>query len=138
MNVLEESCKNMVRRTTYYGDDYLKYLQTPHWRELNRKLIYSNRSAKCWICGKLNSLVIHHIRYDNLFHERQYRDVYLLCHKCHSRVHFWYLLGIMKIKTPLRRRHLLHRMVSLKCTNMIRKRRFGLALWYVLRYTLWI
>jgi 5-methylcytosine-specific restriction endonuclease McrA len=116
----------------YRGLHYQEYLQTPHWINLNVKLIDTNRSAQCWICKKTYTLLIHHVRYDNLFHERLYRDIYILCYDCHTRVHFYKILGIFTRKTVLKRRNLLRRMRYLKYKDCIQKKSYGAATWYAI------
>lgn len=124
------------RSSDYYiGEAYPEYFLTLHWIQLKDKLIYSNSKAKCWICEKTNTLLLHHIRYDNLFKERLYRDVYILCYNCHSQLHNYKLFIFFPIKTKLVKRDLVKRMLYLRSKYCIQKKRFFLSLWYVLRYS---
>lgn len=120
----------------YYRKTYSQgeYFQTSHWRLLNRKLIVNNNHSKCFICSKTNTLLLHHIRYDNLFNERLGRDVYILCFNCHQQVHFYSFLFIFKRKTPLERKRLMKRLYYLKIKYCIRKLKPLLCAWYILRY----
>lgn len=131
----------------YVGQRYKEYLLTEHWGELRNKYIFENRAAKCWVCetpvlifaryGSMSSnLLLHHVRYDNLFHERLYRDLYILCTDCHSRVHFSVYLKIFKFKTPLIKFRLLRKMLLLKVRWCIRNGKYWLIPWYILRYIL--
>lgn len=116
----------------YAGENYKKYLHTPHWYRLNLKLIDSNPDAKCWICGTLSKLLIHHVSYANLFKERLYRDVFILCFDCHTQVHFW-LFG--KVKVPLKRWWLEFSMFTRKILFCIQSRQFIPFLYF---FTAWL
>lgn len=131
----------------YVGDRYRQYLLTDHWGELRNKYIFDNVEAKCWVCetpllmfekyGVMSSnLLLHHVRYDNLFHERLYRDLYILCTDCHSGVHFTVYFRIFKFKTKLTRMRLYRKMILLKIRYCIRSSKFWLIPWYMLRYIL--
>lgn len=119
----------------YIGEAYPEYFLTIHWDQLKEKLIYSNPKAKCWICEKTNTLLLHHIRYDHLFKERLYRDVYILCYNCHSQVHNYRLFIFFSIKTKLKKRDLVKRMLYLRFKFCVQKRRLLPSLWYGLRYS---
>jgi hypothetical protein len=104
----------------YYRQHYADYLKTPHWSQLRIK--YLNGNATCWICEQKIGLLLHHVRYDNLFNEKLYRDVYILCYTCHTRTHFTLLL---KRKIALTYNSLVVRMYFLKYTYRIRSFRFS-------------
>lgn len=110
------------------------YLHSPHWYRLNDQLIDSNPDASCWICGKLSTLLLHHITYENLYKEELYKDVYILCFDCHTRVHFKPVLYFFRRKTPLEKHLLLRRMRFLKMISCIQKGRIFPSLWYMCRY----
>jgi RNase P subunit RPR2 len=118
---------------SYYRQHYKLYLQTIWWQELNVQLIDSNPDAKCYICQKTNTLLLHHVKYDNLFREVLFKDVYILCFNCHTRTHF----KLNGEKIPVIESVLVKRMKLLKYTNPIRTFRLGSsinALWdYMLR-----
>lgn len=129
----------------YRGDNYPEYFLTPHWEKLKNRHIFTKANARCWICEtpvyvfwkedkRSSNLLIHHVSYINLFHERLYRDIYILCYKCHSRVHKYVLFIFFPITTRLKKRDLIKRMLFLRVQFLIRKRRFGVALWHLLRY----
>lgn len=105
----------------YTGKDYPLYFKTPHWQKLKEDLIYSNPNAKCWICGKKNTLLLHHVSYSNLLHELLNRDVFIVCFNCHTRIHFPYFSK----KTPLIEKKLRQRMVFLRYTRYVREFRLG-------------
>lgn len=100
---------------------YNKYLKTYYWNDLKIKYIYSNPHAKCWICEKSFTLLLHHISYDNLYAEKLYRDVFILCFNCHTRVHF---LLFNTFRLPLSKTILLIRMRFLRFIFLVQKRRF--------------
>jgi uncharacterized protein YlaI len=95
--------------------NYKEYLLTPHWQNLRKRLL---QNARCWVCGNVSTLCIHHIRYNNLGNERLWKDVYVLCDSCHNRVHFW---SPLRIKTPLKANFLLLSMGFRKVTNFTQK-----------------
>jgi uncharacterized protein YlaI len=95
--------------------NYKEYLLTPHWQNLRKRLL---QNARCWVCGNVSTLCIHHIRYSNLGNERLWKDVYVLCGDCHERVHFWTPL---RIRTPLKANFLLLSMGFRKATNFTQK-----------------
>lgn len=118
----------------YRGKNYPKYLLTEHWGDIHEKFIYSNPFVCCWICGELNSLLPHHERYDNLFHEKLYRDIFILCWWCHTELHFARFLVVFQKKIPLTPWHLKRRRLFLKMIFCIRTQQFIQAIWYFLRY----
>jgi len=118
----------------YIGIRYPEYFKTEWWTSLKEKLIYTNPNVKCWICSKKDTLLIHHEKYDNLFHERLGRDIFILCYECHSQLHFSLFLGIYKRKTPLKTWNLKRRRLFLKLQNCIQIPNIGLSVWYLFRY----
>lgn len=119
----------------YRGEDYKLYFLTPHWVHLKEKLIYSNPNAKCWICEITYNLLPHHEKYENLFHERLNRDIFILCFDCHSSLHFYRFSLFGHYKTKLSYLSLKRRRLFLRMCFLLRKHRFALALWYLFRYT---
>lgn len=130
------SRKSSVR--SYFTSDSYKaeYLKTPHWNNLRDQLIYSNSGAQCWICGKMYSLLLHHEKYDNLYHERLGYDIVILCFDCHSQVHFQKILYFFPRKTKLKFRSLKKRRYFLKSISVTRRKQFFLTLWYFMLYLL--
>lgn len=111
-----------------YGlTSYHDYFNTKHWNDLKEELLWK-RGTECWICGKWSKLLIHHISYKNLFHEKLYRDVYILCFDCHNQVHFW---TDFDIRVPLIVNWLLFSMRARKLIKCIQKGQFSHALlWF--------
>lgn len=105
----------------FFGNNYKDYFLTNHWQKLKEELLYSNPKAKCWICSKKNTLLIHHVDYSSLFHEVLNRDVYIVCFNCHTRIHFPYFGK----PTPLKKDILKRRMYFLKYTKFVRDFRLG-------------
>lgn len=118
----------------YHGVNYPQYFNTSHWRDLKYKLIYSNKSAKCFICEYPYTLLIHHESYNYLFHERLYRDIFILCYNCHEQLHFYTFLFLFKVKTKLKRKSLRKRRLWLRLIICVRTKRFRLMIWYIFRY----
>ena len=119
----------------FTGENYREiYLKTPHWLQLVDQLITSNPNAKCYICEKTYTLLLHHCRYDNLFHERVGRDIFILCFNCHTQVHFRRFLILFTRKTPLRRRALLKRMYLLRLFFCVRNRKFFATIKFIFLY----
>lgn len=121
-------------RFDYVGINYPKYFKTQWWIEKKDEWIYSNPKAKCWICEITSNLLPHHERYDNLFNERLYRDIFILCFFCHTQLHFHKFLLLFTRKTKLDRRSLKRRRLYLRMLFCIQKRRVGRSMFYFLRY----
>lgn len=117
----------------YRGARYPEYFTTEHWSNLKRKYIYLNPKAKCWICEITFTLLPHHERYDNLFHERISRDIFILCFNCHTQLHFYKFLFIFNRKTKLSYRNLKRRRLYLRMLFCIHKKRIVRSIWYFLR-----
>lgn len=128
--------KRVFTADFYNGRNYPLYFRTPHWEKLNDQLIDSNLKAKCWICEIPYNLLIHHEKYDNLFNERLYRDVFILCFRCHTQLHFYHLLFIFKRKTALNVRSLRRRRLWLRLIFIVQNKRYWSIPWYVLRCSL--
>lgn len=73
---------------------YDEYLLTPHWQEMRRKALRHN-FGRCCACGNREDLNVHHLNYDNLYHENV-EDLSVLCRRCHEIYHF----VIPKINIP--------------------------------------
>jgi len=67
--------------------EYKKYLKSPHWFKLRQIYIYDNPNVKCSKCGSVENLNLHHLNYNNLWHERP-SDLAVLCELCHYYAHF--------------------------------------------------
>ncbi|NMA48629.1 MAG: hypothetical protein GX947_02485 [Tissierellia bacterium] len=63
---------------------YAMYLQSERWQKKVRYLLAKH--VKCQCCGYDRDLVIHHKTYKNIFEEQE-KDLTVLCHHCHNRVH---------------------------------------------------
>lgn len=89
------------------------YLTTPYWQWKRHQLVKQN--PLCWVCKtrNLKHLLPHHVSYANLYHERLYKDIYILCYTCHKGVHFW-ILGLLRV--PLTRSAL---MISMRLRRLI-------------------
>lgn len=106
---------------------YSDYFETKWWQNLKEDHLYK-RGAKCYVCSGWANLLLHHVSYANLFKEKLYRDIYVVCFNCHNQVHFW---TIFKIKVPLKTNYLLFSMRLRKIIFCIRNKQFGLALlWF--------
>lgn len=91
--------------------DYSLYLQSDHWKHLKKIHITDNPRACCWICGRKNKLLLHHVSYDHLYHEKLNIDIYIVCFDCHTKIHFSFF-GLCK--TPLVKSKLIGRMRYIK------------------------
>lgn len=118
----------------YYGDLYPLYFETSWWKHLKIKLIYSNKRAKCWICEKTNTLLIHHELYIHLFHEKLFKDVFLLCFDCHRSLHFVKVLWFTEKKISLAYKSLKRRRLFMRTRYLLKKRRFASAILVFFRY----
>lgn len=116
-------------RSNYYGSNYPKYFETEWWKKLKVDLVWKNPKARCFCCGcKIREWIqLHHIRYDHLFAEKLYKDIYLLCYNCHRRVHklFFFLW-----RYPLKHKLLLLHVRLLKSIYALLHKKFRLFLLY--------
>lgn len=118
------------------GENYRRiYLQTEHWERLVEKEIYSNKTAKCCICEKKYSLLPHHEKYDNLFHEKINVDVFIVCWDCHIKIHFYKLFFIFTKKTKLKYKYLRRRRLFLRAIYCIQNRKIIAALQAIAYYS---
>jgi len=118
----------------YLGIRYPEYFKTEWWITLKDKLIYTNPKAKCWICEKKYNLLIHHENYQRLFHEKLNRDVFILCFQCHEQLHFYRILWVFKMKTPLQYKKLKRRRLFLRFKYCIQNKYFISSIWHFFRY----
>ena len=65
--------------------DRVKYEKTKHFLRLRERVeeVYGT----CVLCEGGKNLVTHHRNYRNLFREHVFKDVGLLCQRCHGRYH---------------------------------------------------
>ena len=64
---------------------YELYLHSEQWH-LIKKWLFQIKGENCEICGTNHGLQIHHLTYENLYHEN-IEDLKILCKKCHSNIH---------------------------------------------------
>lgn len=64
---------------------YYNYLISPEWKEFRRKAL-AHYGNKCSKCARTKSLQVHHLHYNNIFHE-QLEDVVILCKLHHEEAH---------------------------------------------------
>ena len=64
---------------------YSQYLQSSHW-EVKRQDILIRDDHTCDRCGSYTELQVHHLNYDNLWHEKD-EDLITLCKDCHAEEH---------------------------------------------------
>ena len=64
---------------------YKEYLLTSHWCKVRMKAL-ALANNRCSICDRENHLEVHHVIYDNLWHEYA-NDIVVLCGTCHSLLH---------------------------------------------------
>lgn len=65
--------------------EYQQYLLSDEWKEF-RKKAFAHYGRKCDRCQKTTTLQIHHLHYNNIFHE-ELEDVRVLCKAHHEKVH---------------------------------------------------
>lgn len=118
----------------YRGEHYPEYFLTDHWHDIKDQFIYKRFGAHCWICEKTSTLLPHHERYDNLFHERLFRDIFILCYDCHNKLHFYKIFFVFTVRTPLTFFSLKRRRLLLRSKFLIQKKRFASAFWHIIRY----
>jgi 5-methylcytosine-specific restriction protein A len=63
---------------------YSEYLNNPIWK--SKRDFYIKRHPFCEKCKKVNSVLVHHLHYNNVGNESG-RDLMALCKKCHNKIH---------------------------------------------------
>lgn len=66
-------------------EKYKKYLASDEWKAKRDERMRMDRYL-CTDCGSPWNLVVHHIRYDNVYHEKM-DDLATLCRRCHKAIH---------------------------------------------------
>lgn len=65
-------------------DDYMKI--SPIWLKLREGRMKLD-NYQCQKCGKAYNLVVHHIRYPEIWGEEDIKDLITLCDDCHKKTH---------------------------------------------------
>lgn len=68
---------------------YVDYLKSRHW-SIVRKLALKATNSRCSNCDNNRDLNVHHLTYENLWHEYA-NDVTVLCNTCHNMLHGLYI-----------------------------------------------
>lgn len=106
---------------------YPDYFLSDHWKALKEDHL-DKRTSQCFVCETWVKLLLHHVSYANLFKEKLWKDVYILCYSCHNKAHFW---TVWKWKVPLKTNWLLFSMRARKLIFYTQTRQFGLfSLWF--------
>lgn len=69
----------------HFSQDYWNYIHSPEWKA-RRVIAIKKAHGRCQECGTKKCLQVHHISYQNLFHERD-EDLRVLCKYCHDERH---------------------------------------------------
>lgn len=80
-----DNCREEIKS---HKEKYDEYIASDSWKE-KRQEVFAIQGHQCSICGALSNLRVHHMNYDNLFHEEdnQYSDLIVLCDDCHTKLH---------------------------------------------------
>lgn len=62
--------------------NYQDYLKSKHWDRIRRAAL-KRAGYSCQLCGRQETLDVHHNNYRNLWHEKA-KDVFAICRKCHE------------------------------------------------------
>lgn len=116
----------MQEREYFTADSYKSIYIPSDAFEKCREMV---RGKKCFICEGLYRILPHHVRYDNLYHERIWKDIYPICYFDHIEAHFMGILWIMEYKLPLKRFVLKKRIFYLRLKYCIRKRKIWASIW---------
>lgn len=73
------------KRDKFIRSDYVDYLKSKEWKSIRLKVI-KDRNGKCENCNSTRKLQVHHLTYENLYSEG-FKDLKLLCKKCHAKEH---------------------------------------------------
>ena len=77
--------KEWILPNVKHWKSYEQYIQSEEW-QASRKLILERDDYQCTMCGSNKTLQIHHITYENLYHENM-NDLIVLCADCHTETH---------------------------------------------------
>ena len=64
--------------------DLKEYYKTDEWQEIRTRRLRMD-GFRCVNCGSAVDVEVHHLSYENLFHEDAKRDLRSLCRVCHDR-----------------------------------------------------
>lgn len=112
---------------------YKDYFNTAHWKRLRKK--YIKPSTKCYVCGTNKYLALHHASYQNLGHEKINKDLYVLCFRCHTKVHY-YLFKLIRV--PLSKDALLASMYYRKAIYKLGNLNIIAFIWYLIRSVIYL
>ena len=84
----EDFIKKDIEGYKTHKEEYDEYIASEEWYE-KRQEVFAKQGYECKICGSIDNLRVHHLNYDNLFHEEdnQYDDLIVLCDDCHKQLH---------------------------------------------------
>lgn len=85
------SLQKQKTKITQLNGNYKRYLRTVWWKQRRLKFLKDNPS--CVLCGRDESLEVHHVRYSCkgqsvLFQEKD-RDLRTSCTDCHLKAHYY-------------------------------------------------
>ncbi len=79
--ILKENAR-LIRAALRFSPEYWQRIHAASWFTLKREIIRA-QGGKCYDCGRIEMLELHHLHYRNLWHEQYERDVIGLCKQCH-------------------------------------------------------
>ena len=66
--------------------EFSHYMNSKKWKALRKQRMKID-SNRCVLCKTKKDLLVHHLTYDNLYHEKM-EDLMTLCKKrCHNKIH---------------------------------------------------
>ena len=68
------------------NEEYKKYLNSSHWKDVKQRYKASKLIQKCYVCGSKEKIHIHHKSYTRIGNEKL-NDLIPLCETCHAKVH---------------------------------------------------
>lgn len=66
----------------HFSPQYLAYINSKSWYA-KRDLVLRKAGYRCWWCGSIWRLQVHHLTYERLGNERL-TDLMVLCEGCHG------------------------------------------------------
>lgn len=82
--------------------EYNKYLLSIEWANVRIEL-FNSRGKKCEKCSSKKRIEVHHLTYENIFHEEP-KDLIILCNECHKKEHPNNSKNKFKVKTKIKKR----------------------------------
>lgn len=79
----DEIKRSGLTKRKWYRRIYLKSL---HWKRLKIRFFFFLGQKKCFMCGSVKRIQVHHLNYRSIYDVRL-SDLQALCKRCHKKEH---------------------------------------------------